>query len=258
MADREKALEDYKAGMSYKEIAYKYCISESTVKSWASRYWNKDKKIKAVRNKSKKLQPKAKKSCNFFNEKKSQQSVSNKRNKGAPPGNKNAVGSKGPIKHGGYSSIYWDTLDEEEREMIDDLNSDEEHQLVEQLKLYSVRERRLLKAIKKIKNSANKADDVEVSSSVFFAFENKERTVANDQGETKTQTIASPKPSGSRKDYEKTDFAVNRLEKELTSVQRSKTKVINSLAELRRQNGDNSDEWLNDFFETIDEVENEN
>ena len=45
MADRDKALEDYKAGLSYKEIAEKHNVSESTVKSWASRHWNNDKKI---------------------------------------------------------------------------------------------------------------------------------------------------------------------------------------------------------------------
>lgn len=244
MSVRDEAYEDYKKGLKYKEIAEKYGVSISTVKSWKSRYWKTEK----VATKSKKrLQPKSKK-------------VATKKPGGQPNNTNGVEGMKNntnAIKHGGYSSIYWDTLDEDEQEMIDDMDSDEETQLVEQLKLYAIRERRLLKAINKIKSNANKTDDVEISSSVFFTFENKEKTVITDEGDVETQTVTKPKPTGTRKDYEKTEFAVSRLEKELTSIQRSKTKVINSLAELRRQKGDNSDEWLNDFFDIVDEVEDE-
>lgn len=244
MSVRDEAYEDYKKGLKYKEIAEKYGVSISTVKSWKSRYWKTEK----VATKSKKrLQPKSKK-------------VATKKPGGQPNNTNGVEGMKNntnAIKHGGYSSIYWDTLDEDEQEMINDMDSDEEHQLVEQLKLYAIRERRLLKAIKKIKSNANKTDDVEISSSVFFTFENKEKTVITDEGDVETQTVTKPQPTGTRKDYEKSDFAVSRLEKELTSIQRSKTKVINSLAELRRLKGDNSDEWLNDFFDIVDEVEDE-
>lgn len=244
MSVRDEAYEDYKKGLKYKEIAEKYGVSISTVKSWKSRYWKTEK----VATKSKKrLQPKSKK-------------VATKKPGGQPNNTNGVEGMKNntnALKHGGYSSIYWDTLDEDEQEMIDDMDSDEEHQLVEQLKLYAIRERRLLKAINKIKSNANKTDDVEISSSVFFTFENKEKTVITDEGDVETQTVTKPKPTGTRKDYEKSDFAVSRLEKELTSIQRSKTKVINSLAELRRLKGDNSDEWLNDFFDIVDEVEDE-
>lgn len=244
MSVRDEAYEDYKKGLKYKEIAEKYGVSISTVKSWKSRYWKTEK----VATKSKKrLQPKSKK-------------VATKKPGGQPNNTNGVEGMKNntnAIKHGGYSSIYWDTLDEDEQEMIDDMDSDEETQLVEQLKLYAIRERRLLKAINKIKSNANKTDDVEISSSVFFTFENKEKTVITDEGDVETQTVTKPQPTGTRKDYEKSDFAVSRLEKELTSIQRSKTKVINSLAELRRLKGDNSDEWLNDFFDIVDEVEDE-
>ena len=244
MSVRDEAYEDYKKGLKYKEIAEKYGVSISTVKSWKSRYWKTEK----VATKSKKrLQPKSKK-------------VATKKPGGQPNNTNGVEGMKNntnAIKHGGYSSIYWDTLDEDEQEMIDDMDSDEETQLVEQLKLYAIRERRLLKAINKIKSNDNKTDDVEISSSVFFTFENKEKTVITDEGDVETQTVTKPQPTGTRKDYEKSDFAVSRLEKELTSIQRSKTKVINSLAELRRLKGDNSDEWLNDFFDIVDEVEDE-
>ena len=38
---REQAFRDYQEGMKYKEIAEKYGVSLSTVKSWAARYWKK-------------------------------------------------------------------------------------------------------------------------------------------------------------------------------------------------------------------------
>ena len=57
---RDLAYQDYKAGMKYQDIADKYNISLSAVKSWATRYWkkscNQDKKV--ATKKSKKLQPK--------------------------------------------------------------------------------------------------------------------------------------------------------------------------------------------------------
>lgn len=69
----ESAYEDYKKGLKYKEIAQKYGVSVSAVKSWASRYWKSDKGCN-----HKKLQPKK---------------VATK--KGGQPGNKNAVGHGG-------------------------------------------------------------------------------------------------------------------------------------------------------------------
>lgn len=38
---REQAYVDYKKGMKYKDIAEKYGVSLSAVKSWAARYWKK-------------------------------------------------------------------------------------------------------------------------------------------------------------------------------------------------------------------------
>jgi len=48
MADiRNKAYEDFKAGMSYPDIANKHNVSLSTIKSWASRHW-RNKKVQPV------------------------------------------------------------------------------------------------------------------------------------------------------------------------------------------------------------------
>ncbi|MDT2438061.1 phage terminase small subunit [Enterococcus avium] len=65
MKKYEQAFDDYQKGLKYREIAEKYGVSISTVKSWKSRYWSKEKV--------------ATKDATIPN------------NKGAPESNKNAV-----------------------------------------------------------------------------------------------------------------------------------------------------------------------
>lgn len=251
MADRNDALKDYKDGLSYKEIADKHGVSESTVKSWASRFWNKDKRIKAARGKAKKLRPKTKKSCNqnendklqVADDKKPEEKNINKG--GAPPGNQNSKGHRNAEKHGGYSLVDWDVFDEEEKKIAMSLNTDEEEQLEEQLILYTIRERRILKAIESVK-AASVRGKVEIGSNIGAVSEKDENT-----GQKKM------KPRYTTSFFERDELAILRLEKELTSVQRNKTKVINSLADLRKDKGNNEDDWLDDFFSAVDEVNNE-
>ena len=246
MADKDVAVKDYIAGMSYKDIADKYNISESAVKSWASRYWNKDNKIKAERKKSKYRKRNEKKVATEKENKKVAKSRKKKK-KGAPKGNINALGSGAPkgnhnaLKHGGYSSIYWDTLDETEKAMLEEqAEDDEETQLKNQIALYTVRERRLLQAIRNMKERASASDDVEVYSSVSLSKENNKLT-----------------PTMASKNYEKIEIAVLRLERELSSVQRNKTGAINALINLRTISGENKDELLDDFLTAVIDDEEE-
>lgn len=93
----ELAFEDYKKGLKYKEISEKYGVSLSAVKSWASRYWKKEKGCNLKKSQPKKVAT-----------------------KGAPPGNKNAVGHGAPEQNKnaekyGFFSKY---LPEETREIF--------------------------------------------------------------------------------------------------------------------------------------------
>ena len=121
------------------EIASQLNISSGTVRGWKS----KDKWEEQLRGT---LQTKV--------------TERSKRSRGGQPGNQNAKGSKGgcgaaPLrnknaeKHGAYSKVYWDTLDDEELNLIDSMAAAEEQQLIMQLQMFSVRERRLMKSIKK-------------------------------------------------------------------------------------------------------------
>ena len=250
MADRDKALEDYKAGLSYKEIADKHNVSESTVKSWASRHWNNDKKIQAARRKSKKSQLKGKKSRDQKSEKKSQKDAPKPR--GAPKGSVNAAGnnggapkgSKNALKHGGYSVVKWDELSDEERAMAESMeDTDTEDNLHEEVVLYTIRERRLLRAINTMKE-VNLKGNVEISTNISV------HTTGSGQD---TNIVGSTKSTN----LERVEIAVLRLERELTSVQKAKARTLQTLDEVRRANGVNDDNWLKDFVSAIEGAESE-
>lgn len=245
MADRDMALEDYKAGLSYKEIAEKHNVSESTVKSWASRHWNNDKKIQAARRKSKKSQLKGKKSCNQKGEKKSQKDAAKPR--GAPLGNKNAAGnnggapkgSKNALKHGGYSVVKWDEITDEERAMAESMeDTDTEDNLHEEVVLFTIRERRILRAINSLK-AVTLNGSIEIGTNISVYKEG-------------SGSSAKIKSSTTSKNLERAEIAVLRLERELTSVQKAKARTLQTLDEVRRANGKDDDTWLEEFVAAIE------
>ncbi|MGM0251441.1 phage terminase small subunit [Enterococcus sp. AZ129] len=94
MKKYELAREDYEKGLKYREIAEKYGVSISTVKSWKSRYWSQEKA--------------ATKDATIPN------------NKGAPDRNKNAV------KHGLFAN--W--LPSETLEIINEVATSEPEDII--------------------------------------------------------------------------------------------------------------------------------
>ena len=220
----KNARADWENGMKYKEIAEKYGVSESTVKSWASRYWKKDK---ACNQKRKKSQP--------SNNKKSQP-------QGAPKGNKNACGNGAPLgndnatKHGGYSAVYWDTLTDEEKALIKDMPKDEETLLIDQIKMCSVRERRLLIAIADMKKQKGNQVLASVSRTenkrAFATKEDKELYDEIQAEKVANRDILPGEAYSLHTLTESKDTALARLEAELTRIQNAKTKAITALAKL--------------------------
>mgnify|MGYP002519381802 FL=1 len=184
---KAQAFADWKKRLTYNEIAERNGISASTVKNWALHEWKPGK----TKNKTRK-------------------------------GNRNACGHGGKLgndntlKHGGYSQIYWDSLSDEEKELIDNMPKDEETLLLEQIRLYSIRERRILVAINKLKNE----DDKPIMDSV---------TKAGTQG---ALNYKSEDEIFITTHYTNKQSAIARLEAELTSVQRGKNKAIETLARL--------------------------
>lgn len=222
-----EAEEMYKSGMKLVDIAKKLDVPASTVRRWKStQNWDGDtKKKKSERSPKKKA---------------------NARHRGGQLGNKNAVGNKGgPLKpgdkiaekHGAYSSVYWDVLDESEKDMIEDIPMDEEMLLIEQIQLFAVRERRIMAAINKYRNMNG-----EVSLFGFTRTEDKRAFKSDEDKQLYEERIEEKVASGDRlpgntynmmTNMENKDNMIARLEKELSTVQSKKTKAIEALAKLR-------------------------
>lgn len=224
----------YLEGMALVDISKKLGIPEGTVRSWKNRYgWGSTSK---------------KNKCNVAKK----PSATLQKKKGAPKGNKNAVGHKNVVpppdvtKHGGYSSVYWDVLDDEEKGLIEDLPKDEEELLLEQIQLFSVRERRIMKAINKYRNSEQPvAISYTSRNETKRSFDNDADKELYDQKQR--QKIEEDKllPGHSYNvstQTENKDQIILRLESELSNVQAKKTKAIDALAKLhlekQRLNGD--------------------
>ncbi len=163
-----------------------------------------------------------------------------KRSKGGQPGNQNAKGSKGGSgaapqknknaeKHGAYSKVYWDTLDEDELELIGSMDSAEEQQLIMQLQMFSVRERRLMRNIKKYRELEAENHGLAVKA---VSKTKKVEDLTSFDGESigagKYKKVTETSVTGT----EPVMNSIMTLEAELTKVQRAKTKAIETLARL--------------------------
>jgi uncharacterized protein YjcR len=189
-----------------KDIASELGVSESQVRKWKSQDgWEKVALPK---------------------EEEKKKSNVTKRKRGGQPGNKNGVGHGAPkgnknnYKHGLYERIYWDTLNDEEMQMIQAMNYEEERLLQEQIALLTVRERRLLKTIAEYKE---KKGGLTLESVIQRKLEIDGNIIQDDyqtQTETTTRTISI---------FE----VIQKLEAELTRVQAKKTRCIEALNKLR-------------------------
>ncbi|UDN63754.1 phage terminase small subunit [Clostridioides sp. ES-W-0016-02] len=147
--------------------------------------------------------------------------------RGGQIGNKNSVGSGAPKgnknnrKHGLYENVYWDTLEKDEIEMLEQIDfDDDESNLKDQLRLLTVRERRLLKSIEEHKN---KKGGLTLESVAKRKLEI-EGNLIKDDTQIQTETITKTTSVFD---------VIHRLEAELTKVQSKKTKCIESLYRIK-------------------------
>lgn len=223
---KEQVLFDYRNGTKPKELSEKTGISVNTIKSWIKR--DKAKKTENKEDapgKNKGAPPKRKKGAPSENK--------NAEGAGAPEGNKNAE------KHGAYSSVYWDVLEPDELEMINGIPTDEELLLMEQIQLFAVRERRIMKAI----NKYTAAKGGQYVSGVT-SFEEKRKCKDQEEEDNYKEAVRKKVKKGERLPGERhsiqtsigsTIDLVSRIEKELTSVQSKKTKAIEALSKLHME-----------------------
>lgn len=229
-APNEKVIEAEKLfndGMAMVEIAKKLGVSDGTVRSWKNRYgWgDKSKKNK----------------CNVAKKEGKKNATLQKKKRGGQPGNQNAKGSKGgsgaaPLRnknaetHGAYSKVYWDSLDEDELDLIESMDDSEEQQLIMQLQMFSVRERRLMKRIKKYREVEEENHGLAVKA---VSKTKKVEDLTDIDGESVGSGKFKKVTETSATNTEPVMNSIMALEAELTKVQKAKTKAIETLSKHR-------------------------
>lgn len=186
-AEIENIKKDYLQGMKYNDIMAKYNITQPELRSII-------RKNKLTRTKS---------NAQIGN----QNAVGNKGGS-APENNKNAVVT------GEYENIYKDVLDDDELELYNKYKvNDTEQLLIEEYKILTIREKRMLQRIKDVKS---RGKDMTINY------------IRNEKGKS-TKTITDAEP---------TLNLIQRIEDGLTRVQEAKRRCIDSLTRLN-SNDDN-------------------
>lgn len=226
MEIKDRAFEDWQAGMKYKQIAEKYGVSVNTVKSWAVRDF---KERNTATSMGKELQPKA--------------TRLQPKKRGAPPGNANAMGNHGgapvgnqnALKHGAYARFMTEYMEADEREVFQDTPQDDALDILKQeLALLNAQEVRLHRRIRDLKAIKGGLSIEEITSrqlvTVNGEFEEGENGKlvkrkgtgfydGSKQNETVTNTVST---------YD----LVQKLEEQLIRVQGKKIKVIESIERI--------------------------
>ena len=131
----EQAKAMYLQGTKLVEIASQLNLPEGTVRRWKSTHrWDSER-----------------------SDKKSERSE--KRKRGAQPGNKNSSGgppgNKKAVTTGEFETLLFDCLDPEEQRLAQAVPEDKQALLMQEIQLLTVRERRMLKRIDLLRNSLN-------------------------------------------------------------------------------------------------------
>lgn len=217
----------YQDGMKLVDIAKKIGVPDSTVRRWKStQRWDESK---SEQSKKKETERSVKKKPNA------------RKSKGAPRGNKNAVGhapstpkrNKNAETHGAYSKVYWDSLDDEELGMIESMGDSEEEHLLMQLQMFSIRERRLMQRIRHYRDLEAENHGLSVKA---VSKTKKVEDVTDFDGESVGAGKYKKVTETSVTHTEAVMNSIMALEAELTKVQRAKTKAIEALSRYRMEN----------------------
>lgn len=241
--DRDKAKQMWiESGgtMKLKDIAAALFIGETQVRKWKSQdKWAADLNSNVTNeskgNVTKRGAPKGNKNA-----------VGNRG--GAPPGNKNAkgnrggeggpVGNKKAVTTGEYETIWMDALEKDEQELVDQVDTDPVQQADEAIKLLTIRERRMLQRIGKLMNGLTEKQRRVLSELKAI----KDVMIVHDEKSGVTKTVPITKPEMIESQIEETEYRaiddIIKLEEALTRVQDKKLKAIelkNKLLDEERQ-----------------------
>ncbi|MGD0032535.1 phage terminase small subunit-related protein [Paenibacillus illinoisensis] len=220
--------------MKLKDIAAALSVGETQIRKWKSQDgWaaemNSNVTIETKSNVTKRGAPKGNKNA-----------VGNRG--GAPPGNKRAVGNKGgnggpyrnkkAVTTGEYETIWLDALEDDELDLIDLIDTDPILQADEAIMKFEIRERRMLLRIKRLTDGLTESE-----RRVLYELKSiKEAKTVHDELSGKTKTIPVTRTElveseVEEKTYRQIDDIIS-LEEAMTRVQDKKLKAIELKARL--------------------------
>lgn len=260
MDNRDKGYTLWKKGLKYKEIAETLGVPESTVRSWATRYWKKGKvATEKVASKKKKVAT-------------DDATKPPGRTRGGQPGNVNSVGNKGGsappgnqnnFKHGGYAAILFDTLDEQEQSLIGQMEPNEEQLLIDEINLLTVRERRIMQRIQEYQK-APVAIYGTVRTEHKRAFDSPEDEQLYNERIQEKIDARERLPGREYTTHTTTEASysiVLKLEEALTRCQAQKQRAIDSLNKIRQSKGSKggalADDWIAGVLESMEEADDD-
>lgn len=155
---------------------------------------------------------------------------------GALPGNKRAVGNKGgdggppgnkkAVTTGEYEMIWMDTLEMEEQGLVDQVDTDPVQQADEAIKLLTIRERRMLQRIGKLMSGLSEKQRRVLNELKAI----KDVMTVHDEKSGVTKTVPITRTEMVESQIEETEFRaiddIVKLEEALTRVQDKKLKAI--------------------------------
>lgn len=185
----EEIKEDYMLGLTYKEIEQKHSIKPNQLKWLIQKHkWKRKSNRKQA-------------------QKGNQNAKGNKGGTGAKTGNKNALTT------GEYETILYDVLSEEEQSLYKKLEiQDKKSVLQEEFKILTIRELRILKRIKELKD---KNKDMNIEKII----QRKYSSTIEKETETTTEAVNVITP-------------LQKLEDALTRIQDQKRKCVDSLHKI--------------------------
>lgn len=214
--------------MKLKDIAAALSVGETQVRKWKSQdKWaaelNSNVTNETKGNVTKRGAPKGNKNA-----------VGNRG--GAPPGNQNAKGNRGgsggpagnkkAVTTGEYETIWMDALEEDEQELVEQIDTDPVQQADEAIKLLTIRERRMLQRIGKLMAGLTEKQRRVLSELKAI----KEVMTVHDEKTGITKTIPVTRHDLVESQIEETSYRaiedIIALEEALTRVQDKKLKAI--------------------------------
>lgn len=155
---------------------------------------------------------------------------------GAPAGNKRAAGNKGgpggpprnkkAVTTGEYETIWLDALEEDEQDLVDQVDTDPIQQADEAIKLLSIRERRMLQRISKLMNGLTEKQRRVLNELKGI----KDVVTVHDEKSGITKTIPVTRTEMVESQVEETEYRaiddILKIEDALTRVQAQKLKAV--------------------------------